>query len=197
MSNKNNAQGFIYIDVLIAIVILMVGIMALAAAMTAAVVRAASGQQQMRAKQYAEATMETIISARDIKLFDTFGGWDAIGNQGSNCTPPGSTSNCKGIFVNGWQPVRTQISTNGLYDPAAPIAGLDGVIGTGDDAGTLVPGFQRQIIITDICDPDRPSYNCPTPGTNPVKVRQITVNVSYMVRGLQFQESLSTILANY
>ena len=43
------------------------------------------------------------------------------------------------------------------------------VIGTGDDTGATVPGFQRQIVIADECDPDRPSYNCTPAGTLKVK----------------------------
>jgi type II secretory pathway pseudopilin PulG len=175
-----NEGGFIYLDVIIAIVIMMIGVTALAAAMTAAVVQAASSRRQQLARQYAQATMEAIISAREINSFNNYGGWDAIGNVGSNC----SSGTCLGIFPTGWQPVRTQ-------------AGADGIYGTGDDTGYIVPGYQRQIIITDLCDPDRPSYNCPGGGSYPVMFRQITVNVQYQLRNMTAQESISTILTNY
>ena len=187
MQDKSQT-GFSYIDVMIAIVILMVGILALLAAITSAVVMAKGQEQQLDAKQMATSTMESIMSAKEtdqdrpapavLRL-----GWNAIGNDDSNIDPV--TGDPQGIFLTGVQPVLTG-------------AGPDEIIGTGDDDGTVVDGFQRQIVITDVCDPDRPSYNClPTPGTLPVKVRNVQILVTYVVGNMQRQESVTTILTDY
>src|SRR5215469_16988006 len=65
-SAGGSESGFSYIDVLIAIGILMTGIIALLSAMTAAVATSGRGQQQLMAKQFATSTMESIFSAQDI-----------------------------------------------------------------------------------------------------------------------------------
>ena len=107
-------------------------------------------------------------------------GWNAVGNVGSN--PVGGVP--QGIFVTGWQPVE-------------PNGGPDEVLGTADDTGTPYSALQRQIIITDQCDPDRPSYNCPTPGVSAVRIRSVQVNVRYFVGSLQREEQLTTVLTDY
>ena len=91
----------------------------------------------------------------------------------------------QGVFVTGWQPVYS--------DP-----GPDNVIGTADDAGAIVANLQRRVVITDVCDPDRPSPTiCSPAGTYKVKIRSVAVTVQYYVGGLQRQENLTTVLTDY
>lgn len=171
-------SGFSYIDVMIAIVILMVGILALMSGMSGAVLQAKGQDQQMNAKQIAASTMESIMSVKETD--PTRLGWNAVGNVGSNVvdgTP-------RGVFVVGMQPV-------------LPNAGPDQILGTADDSGTPMQAMQRQIIITDQCDPERPSYNCPTPGTSSVRIRTVQVIVRYFVGSLARDERLTTVLTDY
>lgn len=170
--------GFSYIDVMIALVILMIGILALLSGIAASVLRTRGQEQQVLAKQYAASTMESIMSVKEtdpVRL-----GWDAVGNIGTN---PVNGVN-QGIFVTGMRDL-------------LPNAGPDEVIGTNDDTGTAVPGLQRQIVITDICDPDRPSPACTPAGTLATRMRSVTVTVTYYVGTSQRQEVLSTILTKY
>ena len=83
MNIHKNEKGFSYIDTMIGLVILLVGILALAAAVTTSVIRSREGEQQLIAKQLANSTLESIFSARDIRLNDV-DGWNSIGNVGSN-----------------------------------------------------------------------------------------------------------------
>lgn len=175
---KKNERGFSYLDVLIAITILTVGVLALAGAIAGAVIRSRQQEQQLLAKQYATSTLESVISARDLNNFAL--GWDSIGNVGSN---PVNGIN-RGVFLSGEQPL-------------LPQPGSDQVVGTGDDSGTQVTGMTRQITVSDICDTTRPSYNCPTPGVWPVMMRQITVTIYYQAERQKRSESISTILAKY
>lgn len=176
--NSNDQSGFSYVDVMIAIVILMVGILALMAGIAGGVIQSRGQQQQMLAKQVAASTMESIMSVKETDPARL--GWDAVGNVGSNMV--GGIP--RGIFVSGMQDVM-------------PNAGADEIIGTVDDNGTPLVSMQRQIIITDQCDPERPSYNCPIPGTSKVRVRTVQVVVRYFVGALSREERLTTVLTDY
>jgi type II secretory pathway pseudopilin PulG len=175
MSTHKNQAGFSYIDVLIAITLLMIGLLALVAAVTASVIQSRAGEQNLIAKQYAASTLEAIFSSRDIGVL----GWDAVGNVGSNTV--GGVP--KGVFVVGRQPVY-------------PDDGADNIAGTADDTGTAVKGFDRQIVITDLCDPDRPSPNCSPAGTYGVMLRKVEVTIYYQVTGGWRQEKSTTIITN-
>lgn len=173
-------SGFSYIDVMIALVILMVGILALLSGISGSMLQSKGHEQQLLAKQVATSTMESIMAAKETD--PTRLGWDAIGNVGTNPDPAGVF---QGIFLNGLQPVRTD-------------AGPDEVIGTADDTGAVVQQLQRRIVITDVCDPDRPSpVICNPPGDVPVLIRAVTVTITYNVGALQRQEQLATVLTNY
>lgn len=180
MSERSNQAGFSYLDVLVAVTILLVGVLALVGAMTSAVVMTTDSEQQLVAKQYASSSLEAIFSARDISLPGF--GYDAIGNLGDPGIPGG-------IFLAGRQQIW-------------PSAGLDGVIGTGDDddgpdgvaasgdEGASVDGFEREIVIQNIVDPAAPVGA-------PITLRSITVNIHYSVNGKQRQESFTSAIANY
>lgn len=178
MKNKREA-GFSYIDVMIAVVILLTGILALVSAITGAVFQAKGQEQQLNAKQIATSTMESIMSVKETDPQRL--GWNSVGNIGSN---PDANGVNQGIFQVGFQPVKMD-------------AGPDEIIGTADDDGTTVDGFQRQIIIRDECDADRPSYNCAVAGTFPVRIRSVEVTVTYFVGGVQRQEVFTTVLTDY
>ncbi len=182
MKNKSE-RGFTYIDVMVAIVILSVGILALLAAITGAVVQSRGQEEQLDAKQIATSTMEAIMAVKETKTTATSlaFGWERVGNVGNN---PDAGGNPQGIFVNGMQPVRIN-------------PGPDQIVGTGDDSGVPVPGFARRIAITDQCDPERPSQNCATPGDFDVKVRLVVITVTYNVGTIQRQEQLTTVLTDY
>jgi len=179
--NNNSQSGFLYIDVMIAIVILMIAILALLSAISWSVVQANGHEQQLLAKQVATSTMESIMAVKEtdpVRL-----GWPAIGNVGSNPDPVSGVN--QGIFSVGFQAVRAD-------------AGPDEVIGTADDTGATVSQLRRRIVITDVCDPDRPSPTiCSPAGTSPVRIRSVEVTITYNVGGLQRQEQLSTVLTDY
>lgn len=183
--NKTSESGFTYIDVIIAIVILMIGILAATAALTANLLRAYESEKRIAAKQLALSTIESIFSARDIARAGSIEGWDSIASQ---------SVNSKGVFLTGWRPIRDE-------------AGWDGVAGTADDAcdvggackvkdnpantSAIVEGFERKIEITDIQDPDRPSP------PHAIARRRIDVTVRYNINQLSREQKISTIITNY
>lgn len=179
--NLSSEKGFSYIDVMIALVILMFGVLAMLAAVSWSLVQANGHEQQVLAKQVATSTLESIMSVKETDPLRL--GWPAVGNVGSNPDPASGVN--QGIFVTGFQPVRVD-------------AGPDQVIGTADDTGTTVTQLQRRIVITDVCDPDRPSPVICTPaGTAPVRMRAVEVTVRYNIGGLQRDETIRTVLTDY
>lgn len=182
MKVKSEA-GFTYIDVMCAMVILTVGILALLSAIAGGVLQSNAQQQQLNAKQIAASTMESIMSVKETADPLRRLGWNAVGNVGSN---PDGAGGFSGIFLNGLQPVRAD-------------AGPDQTFGTNDDNGAVIAGTQRRIVITDQCDLDRPSPapTCATPGTFPIMIRLVQVTITYSVGTIQRQEVSTTVLTNY
>jgi type II secretory pathway pseudopilin PulG len=124
-------RGFSYIDVMIAMSILLVGILTFGAALTAAIVRTQESEEQLQAKQICISTLEAVFSVRELKSAGF--GWNAIAGN----------SEAAGVFLEGVQAV---------YETP----GVDGIPGTADDAtgGVLIPGFHREIVITRQLDTD-------------------------------------------
>lgn len=188
--NKNE-KGFSYIDVMIALVILMVGILASAAALTANLVRSFETEKQVVAKQVALSTIESIFSARDIARIGAVTGWDSIGNVGSN---PDSLGTPQGVFLAGFNPIREDLGWDGVAgtaDDACTAGGPCVVPGRPDNNSPVVTGFERRIVITDLQDSERP-----TP-PHAISRRRVDVTVRYYVKQLQREQTVSTIITNY
>jgi hypothetical protein len=160
-------SGFSFLDVMIAMTILLVGVLAFAAALTAGVVRSGEGATQLRAKELATSTLENVLSARYISVGGNPYSFDSIQNVSAG-----------GLFVSGKKP---------FY----PSPGPDGLMGTSDDTGTPYPDLEREITITDVQDPNRP-----TP-PNPITERRVSVTVYYKVKGFTRQVTLTTNVCNY
>ncbi len=177
MDETRNEAGFSYVDVMIAVTILLVGVIAMLSAITSGIVMTTTGQQQLAAKQYAQSTIESIFSARDLDSF----GFDAIGNVGDANIPGG-------VFLTGDRKFYSTAGPDGVVGTADDEAGTDGTVGTSDDS-PAVDGFTRQITITDIPDPDRPSAA--------ISLRQIDVTISYKLAKSVYRETMTSYVANY
>ena len=191
MLNKSNERGFSYIDVMIALVILMVGILASAAALTANLVRSYETEKQVISKQIALSTIESIFSARDIAKTGAISGWNSIGNIGSN---PDASGTPQGVFLTGFCPIRGEMGWDGVAgtaDDACPGGGICQVTGRSDNSSEILKGFERRIVITDLQDSERP-----TP-PHAISRRRIDVTVRYNINQLQREQTVSTIITNY
>ena len=189
LRRKSGENGFSYIDVMIAIVILMVGILAMLSALTASLIRSYETERRVIAKQMALSTIESIFSAKEIENLNVVAGWDSLRNVIGGL-PAGEID---GIFLTGFNPVREE-------------SGWDGVAGTADDAcaGTCTNAFsgvvnsspiinniERRIVITDVADPERPSP------PNFITRRRIDVTIRFFVNGLIREQTASTIITDY
>jgi hypothetical protein len=179
MNGERSDSGFSYVDVMIAVTILLVGIMAMLSAMTSGIVMTTTSQQQLAAKQYAQSTIEAIFSTRDVRP-DVLG-FAAIGNVGDATIP-------NGVFLSGDRVFFPTAGPDGIIGTGDDAAGSDGSVGTSDDIPPI-DGFSRQITITNIPDPDRP--------TAAITLRQIDVTISYRLGTSQYREIMTSYVANY
>lgn len=179
---QKKEMGFSLVETIIAMIVLMIGILATLSAISFSLFYVQESEKVTFAKEYARSTMETIFSIRDLQLFDadvsdsTFK-WEIIQIK---------TDANKGIFLDGWNPIREN-------------PGVDGIFGTADDAcsggggctvngitnnSPVVIGYQRKIEITDINQ------------NNIVRKRYIVVRIRYWVGLQERQITESTIIAN-
>jgi hypothetical protein len=171
-------RGFSFVDVMVAMAVLLVGVLAFCAALTAAVIRSDESEELMRARQLGSSTLESVFAARDLELFGL--GWEAIANDDD---PSGL-----GMFVTGAQPVYDSTGPDGIVGTADDGAGADGVVDTADDLAPL-PGLARSITVTRILDQDF------TPPADNLK--RITVRILYRVNNAPRDVELSTYVARY
>jgi len=189
-NNRQFQKGFSYIEVMISLVIMLVGILGLTSALAANLMRSYQTEKQIVAKQFALSTIESIISARDVARDGAVSGWETVGNVGAN--PVGGVP--QGIFLVGYRPIREDLGWDGAAgtaDDACP--GTNPCLTTGrpPNASTVVPSFQRRIVITDVADPEKPSPQ------NAVARRRIEVSIRYNVNQITRDEVISTIVTNY
>jgi len=191
MSTKSNKEsGFSYIDVMIAVVIMLVGVLAMVGALSANLIRSMESEKRTMAKQLALSTIESIISAKEIMRPGVIEGWNSLRNVQPNL-PEGEID---GVFLNGMNPVRTDVGWDGVAgtaDDACAGPGACVVPGEPDNTSALMQGFQRQIVITDVEDPERPHP------PNPISRRRIEVTVRYFVNQATREETTSTLITNY
>src|SRR5437867_8417015 len=157
-ARKQKQQGFALLETLIAIVVLMIGLLAVLATFALAIGNTTSVQYDSVARQKAAEAMESIFTARQTSQLS----FDRIQNVGAGT----------GIFTVGFTPM-TDPGPDGLDGtgddvPAAPIRlpGAGGTVtNTSEDVLVDLGNFSRQIQIANVAG-------------NP-NIRQITVSVRY------------------
>ena len=185
MKEMNKQQsGFSYIDVMIAITILMIGVLGLVGAITNGINMTTRSATSLGAKQVSSSSMESIFTARDL-AFRGFG-WPAIGNVGDAAVPGA-------VFLAGPQPIYPTPGADGIIGTADDSWGADGISGTADDAAANTPvvGMQREILVRPVPDPDRP--------TAPITMRQIDVIITYydQANSVTRREVFTSFIASY
>ncbi len=187
---RTSESGFTYIELLIAVVILTVGILAMVSALTSSLVRSYESEKRIVAKQLIVSTLESVISAKEIDKF-TF---NAIRNDTAPPLPtsvPGVFTN--GVFVTGMRPIREDNGYDGIAGTADDACPGSGACTGGPVANTspIVQGYMREIIITDIDDPERPYP------ANPISRRRVEVKVQFFINNNLKEESMATIVSDY
>src|SRR5579863_9240726 len=165
-------EGFTLVEVMIAIVVLMIGILTVVAAFATAVGANQNAQENLIARQKALEAMESIFTARNTQQIN----FAQIAN-----IPDG------GIFTSG-STALWDAGNDGLVNtaddipfpaqgvcPAGPecitLPGPDGILGTPDDVPMSLANFTRQIQINSILEADGVTVN--------PNLKQIVVTVNY------------------
>lgn len=177
MHVRGNDSGFTLIEITIALIMLMVGVLALAGGIALGARQITGSQDQLLANERAAEAAETVFKARDSRVLT----WAQIRNV------RGGTGNDAGVFLDGPQPIK-DAGNDGLINTADDGAlmtmvkpGPDGLLGTPDDIAVPYFGFTREIEIRDIS---------PT-------LRQIRVIVRYHTSTAPGTFILTTYLSSY
>ncbi len=153
--HEHDESGFTLMEVMIAAVILMVGLLSLAYAFGLGLGVIGTAQEDSIARQKARQAMEDVFTARDTG-----------GISFSQICNVGSGASC--IFISGFEPLYTAgpdelVNTSDDGTGTLPTGcsttpcietvdtpGPDGILGTADDVFVPLTNFQRQIQITPI-----------------------------------------------
>jgi type II secretory pathway pseudopilin PulG len=176
-AHLKSESGFTLVEVTVAMVVTLVGVMALAGAVALGAHQLTGSQDQLIAGQRAAEAAESVFKARDTRVLT----WAQIRNI------VGGTGNDGGIFQDGPRSVRDP-GNDGLCNTADDGAlsdiitpGPDGVLGTSDDVHTPLYGFTREIEIRDLT----------------ADLRQLRVIVTYKTLRGTTQYILTTYLSVY
>jgi type IV pilus modification protein PilV len=158
-------QGFSLLEVLISMAVLTIGLVSLLSVFGLAMASTQTSQQDMIAKQLANESLESIVTARNSSQL----AWDQVQNVGQG--------DGNGIFVTGLQQLNTA-GADGIYGTTDDTGvrqtlhdpGPDGIFNTSDDVYIPLTGYQRQIQFSDVQDGN---------GNTIPTVRAITISVQY------------------
>jgi Prokaryotic N-terminal methylation motif len=180
MKQNKNESGVSLIEVTIAMVIMLVGILGSLSAITSSVFSMQSSEKRTISKEVVRSSMETIFSIRDLLAFDA-----QVGGTQYSWTALQSTTN-GGIFLSGWRPIRENPGNDGIFgtaDDACPAPNAC-VVNSITNNSPVQNGFERKIDIDPITE------------NGIVRKRLFTISVRYYIGSLQREESQSTIIAN-
>jgi Tfp pilus assembly protein PilV len=180
MQRDDCENGFTYIEVIIAVIIITVGIMACLTAVSFAMFREKQSESKNVARQITSSALESIFAARDLRNNNVLNNWDAINNK-IPATP-------QGIFISGWTPIRQEAGFDGIQGTAddACLSGTNCTVGDYTNTSPEINGFERKISFTDIVEPNVPK----------IRKKKIEVSVRYFVGQLLLEETITTIIAD-
>lgn len=172
-------RGFTLVEVIIAMLIMGIGLVALMGVFSQSMVTVHFAQEDLLAKQKAREAIESIYTARNTQQI-TFTQIQSV--------------SAGGIFLEGWQPLRLPGADGliGTTDDGAVevlrLPGPDGLLGTSDDVIRTLTNFQRQISFTSVIVGGVPSLD----------LRQVTVRVQYRTaRGWQRAYQLQAYISRF
>lgn len=176
-------SGFTLIEVMIAIVVMSIGILAVIASFATAVAATQSAEEDLIARQKVLEAMESIYTARNSQQIP----FSSVANVSNG-----------GIFLDGAQPLKCA-GPDGLVNTGDDVdcttragatcpdggaecmvlPGDDGILGTADDVTMSLGNFTRTITITPVFYPTGPNAGSVNPN-----MMGIAITVSYTKAGL-------------
>ncbi len=175
--SRSSSRGFTLIEVMIALIVLAIGVLALASILGNSLTFMNMSQDQFLAQQKASEAVESIFAARDTQVIS----WTQIDNVSQG-----------GIFLDGPQALLDP-GPDGIVDTADDLVnkpdaiigpGVDGILGTADDTFIPLSNFSRQITFQDNL------FNNPN-------LKQISVSVTYQNGLFKRTYTLITYISSY
>jgi prepilin-type N-terminal cleavage/methylation domain-containing protein len=171
---KQAEGGFSLIEVLMSMAVLTVGMVSLLGVFGLAMATTQTSQQNLIAKEIADESLESIITARNTSQIS----WAQIWNAAS-CTG-GADPSGSGIFLSGMTPIYNS-GADGIFgtcDDTATGVGLesltepgpDGIYNTTDDTVLPLTNYQRTILIYALTDAN---------GNVISSLRGVTITIQY------------------
>jgi prepilin-type N-terminal cleavage/methylation domain-containing protein len=177
-------EGFTLIEVMIAILVMLVGVLAVLFSLATAVAATESAEEDLIARQKALEAMESIYTARNSQQIP----FSSVANVSNG-----------GIFINGSESMLCA-GPDGLVNTADDVScttssgatcpdsgaecmvlpGPDGILGTADDVTMSLGNFTRTIAIS----PTQFPAGSPNAGSTNPNMMAITITVSYTKAGL-------------
>lgn len=180
---RSGDQGFTLIEVMIAIVVMSVGILAVIASFATAVAATQSAQEDLIARQKVLEAMESIYTARNSQQLPfaavanvSNGGIFLDGAQTLKCAGPDGLVNT-GDDVNCTTQAGATCPDNGAECMVLP--GNDGILGTADDVTMSLGNFTRTIAITPTTYPTGPNAGQVNPN-----MMAISITITYTKAGI-------------
>lgn len=176
---RQSAKGFTLLETMIALLVLVIGVLGLAAMLGDALAYMGGSQYDFIAQQKAEQAVEAIFTAK----YNNAVAWGQVSNFG--------VGNPTGLFLPGAQPL-LQTGPDGLVgsvnDVGAPPdfildPGPDGKLGTGDDIQRPLGSFTRTITIANVA--------------GNANLRTITVVVNYSTGRFNRSYTLNTLISAF
>ena len=166
-SMRPDEHGFTLLEVLLAMLIMVVGLLSVAYGIGLGLEAVQMSTMDTIAREKAREAMEDVFTARDTSTI-SFSQICNIPTGGSN------PNNC--LFVNGFTPMYMADSSGLVNTTAAALGnvetyllpGPDGILGTADDVTYSLTAFQRQIQVTTLSSSD--GYT---------QLAQVTVTIIY------------------
>jgi type II secretory pathway pseudopilin PulG len=189
---KQAEGGFSLLEVVISMAVLTVGMVSMLGVFGLAMATTQTSQQDMIAKQLANESYESIITARNTTQL----GWQDIQNVGSTLCDAGISS-C-GIFLTGANPIYNS-GADGIFGTADDSVageetleepGPDGTYGDTDDVKIALTGYQRTILITPVYD---------AAGNLVTTIRGVNITVQYTTSQMKLQKTyvLSGLISKF
>jgi hypothetical protein len=158
-TRRSTDAGFTLTEVMFSLMILVFGLLSMAAAFTQGMLNVSTSQADIIAKEKAAEAIESIYAARDTRVIP----WAQIRNAVDG-----------GVFLDGAQPMRPA-GPDGLVNTgdepntveSVRLPGVDGQLGTQDDIVQLLTEFSRDIQIVQV-------------NGNP-NLRRVTIVIAYRV----------------
>jgi prepilin-type N-terminal cleavage/methylation domain-containing protein len=180
-ARASGSKGFTLMEVMMAIVVLTVALLAVALTMSQGIMSTFIAQEQLIAKQKAREALESVFTSRsttDLEFTD-------LQTQGDG-----------GIFVSDWTALRG-MGADGIAltdDDAGEdietvvLAGSDGELGTPDDIERVLNNFQRRISFSDVLRPG---------GGVDEDIRMVTVDVRFANRGVWWTVTVNSYISRF